>query len=52
MRWLDGITDLMDMSQSNSRSWLWTGKPGMLQSMASQRVRDDLVTELNLTDLK
>ena len=21
MRWLDGITDLMDMSLSNSRSW-------------------------------
>jgi len=25
----------------NSRSWWWTGKPGMLQSMGSQRVRRD-----------
>ena len=24
MRWLDGITDLMDMSLGNSRSWCWT----------------------------
>ena len=33
MRWLDGITDLMDMSLSNSGSWWWTRKPGVLQSM-------------------
>ena len=52
MRWLDGITDLMDMSLSNSRSWWWTGKPGVLQSMGSQRVRHSWATELNLTDLK
>ena len=31
----------------NSRSWWWTGKPGMLQSMGSQRVGLDWVTELN-----
>ena len=31
----------------NSRSWWWTGKPGMLQSMGSQRVRQDWATELN-----
>ena len=31
----------------NSRSWWWwTGRPGVLQSMGSQRVRYDLVTEL------
>ena len=30
-----------------SRSWWWTGKPGVLQSMGSQRVRHDWVTELN-----
>ena len=47
MRWLDGITDSMDMSLSKSGSCWWTGKPGMLQSMGSQRVRHDWVTELN-----
>ena len=31
----------------NSRSWWWTGRPGVLQSMGSQRVRHDWVTELN-----
>ena len=50
MRWLDGITDLMDMSLSSSRSWWWTGKPSVLQSMVSQRVRHDWATELNLGD--
>ena len=27
-------------------SWWWTGKPGMLQTMGSQRVRHDWATEL------
>ena len=31
----------------NSGSWWWTGRPGMLQSMGSQRVGYDWVTELN-----
>ena len=31
----------------SSGSWWWTGKPGMLQSMGSQRVGHDRVTELN-----
>ena len=31
----------------NFGSWWWTGVPGMLQSMGSQRVRHDWVTELN-----
>ena len=30
----------------NSGSWWWTGRPGVLQSMGSQRVRHDWVTEL------
>ena len=34
---------------ANSGSWWWTGKPGVLQSMGSQRVRHDWVTELNWT---
>ena len=32
-----------------SRSWLRTGRPGMLQSMGSQRVGHDWVTELTWT---
>ena len=31
----------------DSRSWWWTGRPGMLWFMGSQRVRCDWVTELN-----
>ena len=31
----------------NSRSWWWTGRPGVLQSMGSQRVWYNWVTELN-----
>ena len=31
----------------SSGSWWWTGKPDVLQSMGSQRVRHDWVTELN-----
>ena len=34
----------------NSRSWWWTGKPGMLRFMESQRVRHNWATELNWTD--
>ena len=32
---------------ASSRSWGWTGKPGMLQSMGSQRVGHNWATELN-----
>ena len=34
----------------SSRSWWWTGRPGMLQSMGLQRVRHDWTTELNRTE--
>ena len=32
---------------ASSKSWWWTGKPGVLQSMGFQRVRHDWATELN-----
>ena len=38
--WLDG---------HESGSWWWTGRPGVLQFMGSQRVRHDWATELNWT---
>ena len=31
----------------SSGSWWWTGKPGVLQSMGSQRIGHDWATELN-----
>ena len=36
MRWLYGITYLMDMNLSKLQSWWWTGKPGLLQSTGLQ----------------
>ena len=36
----------------NSRSWWWTGRPGMLRFMGSQRVRHDWATELKWCHLK
>ena len=35
----------------SSGSWWWTGKPGVLQPMGSQRVRHDWVTKLNWSHL-
>ena len=32
---------------ASSGCWWWTGKPGVLQSMGSQRIRHDWVSELN-----
>ena len=34
----------------NFGSWWWTGRPGVLQFMGSQRAGHDWVTELNWTD--
>ena len=45
MRWLDSITDSMDMNRANSRREWRTGKTSVLQSMGSQRVGHDLATE-------
>ena len=35
----------------NSRSWWWTGRPGLLRFMGSQRVGHDWAAELNWTEL-
>ena len=42
-RWLNGLEFVWE----SSRSWWWAGKPGVLQSMESQRFRHNWVTELN-----
>ena len=49
IRWLEDITDSMDMSLSFKSRWL-TGRPGVLQSMGLQRVGHDWVTELHWTE--
>ena len=49
MRCLDDITDSMDMGLGELRVWWWTGRPGVLWFMGSQRVGHDWATELNWT---
>ena len=48
--WMASLT-LWTWAWVSSGSWWWTGKPGVLQSMGSQRVRHNWVTELNWTEL-
>ena len=49
MRWLASLTQ---WTWVNSRSWWWTGRPGVLQSMGLQRVRHNWATELNTELMK
>ena len=47
MRWLDGLPTQWTWVWVNSGSWWWTGRPGVLRFMGSQRVGHDWATELN-----
>ena len=46
MRWLDASLTQWTWVWVNSRSWWWTGRPGVLRFMGLQRVRHNWATEL------
>ena len=47
MRYLDGITDAMDMNLGKLQEMVRDREACVLQSIGSQRVGHDLVTKLN-----
>ena len=49
--WDGWMASLTQWTWINSRSWWWTGRPGVLQSMGSQRVRHNWATELKYQNL-
>ena len=45
MRWLDSITDAINMNLGKLREMCGSGRPGLLQSLGSQTVKHKWVTE-------
>ena len=51
MRWLDSISNSVDVNLSQLREIMKDRKPGVLQSMGSQRVGHNLATEQQLHEV-